>query len=92
MLALEVGNIMLIVNLFAGSLKLTFVWTAGIKRRNAGEFVWANSGKPLNYTNWMPDEIFGSNANDNCVRMYNSSGFQWGDCSCNYISTAVCKW
>lgn len=83
---------MLSVGLFTGSLNLSRVWTAAKKRRNAVEFIWTNSGIPVNYTKWVPGQPYSKTNIDLCVWLSGNNEYRWNDDSCKTSITAVCEW
>jgi hypothetical protein len=78
---------------FADSLNIMNVWTSATKWKDAQEFIWTNSGKPLSYTKWVPGQPYILLTGEVCVKMYREKEYQWGDDACTPNTvTAVCEW
>ncbi|KAK2139947.1 hypothetical protein LSH36_1546g00017, partial [Paralvinella palmiformis] len=70
------------------------IWTSAI--RSAGEgnnLYWPNSGKPLIYTNWHPNQPSVEANEYICLMMRKRFLYRWGDHRCRWdAGTALCEW
>lgn len=69
-------------------------WIAGQRQDMNKPFYWKlpnHLEKPLNYTNWAPNEPDGSGGDDACIDVFNHSGFQWREDPCSIQICPLCE-
>ena len=58
-----------------------------------GDFTYASDGKPIEYTNWNPNEprtgVLG--VSEDCVILKKSYGFKWNDAVCSLNMSFICE-
>ncbi|XP_062600821.1 perlucin-like protein [Saccostrea cucullata] len=66
------------------------IWTGGTDRNDEGSFIWENSKKALNYSNWGPGEPNDDSTSEDCLTLYFSGG-NWNDEKCHLERPFVCE-
>ena len=69
------------------------VWIGIDDKLQEGDFTYASDGKPIEYTNWNPNEprtgVLG--ISEDCVILKKSYGFKWNDAVCSLIMSFICE-
>uniref|UniRef100_A0A1A9WW81 C-type lectin domain-containing protein n=1 Tax=Glossina brevipalpis TaxID=37001 RepID=A0A1A9WW81_9MUSC len=67
-------------------------WLSGNDLASEGNFVWANTGQPMNYTLWSTGQPNHFKDNEHCVNLWVSGGlFTMNDLDCKRHNFFICE-
>ncbi|XP_041356441.1 perlucin-like [Gigantopelta aegis] len=68
-------------------------WIGANDQQVEGNFQWMSTGshKPVNYTNWYPDQPNNGKGEHNCVELRQQHGFRWNDWFCSDRRGFICE-
>ncbi|VDI69866.1 Hypothetical predicted protein [Mytilus galloprovincialis] len=67
-------------------------WIDGTDEIIKGYWVWASTGKPISFTNWVHNEPNNVHGNEDCLEIgnWNKVG-TWNDASCSVEDNFICE-
>ncbi|KAG8308988.1 hypothetical protein J6590_067425 [Homalodisca vitripennis] len=68
-------------------------WVSGINIDKNNTWMWATTGKPFTFTDWIDDQPDNWNGKEHCLMIYKKDlGHIWNDVNCLYIIHYICEY
>ena len=68
------------------------IWTSGTDVDVEGHFVWSETGKPLQYTNWRRNQPDNAGKKEDCLEICHDHQWKWNDHQCrDYKTFFICE-
>lgn len=75
-----------------GDTGIVSFWLDGSDSLIEGDWIWAESGQHMLYTNWYPGEPSNSrHGTDDCLVLYSPMAFGWDDQPCSRLNRFICE-
>ncbi|CAG2209280.1 unnamed protein product [Mytilus edulis] len=68
-----------------------FFWLDGTDKFSEGQWEWASTGEPLDYSNWFPGEPNNSNGQEDCLLTGGVYKTFWNDSPCSNQIKYICE-
>lgn len=65
-------------------------WVGGEDDLIEGEWTWAETDEPFDFTDWVPTQPDNSQGED-CLVLWQAASWEWNDLSCNTHSYYICE-
>lgn len=65
------------------------MWTSGNDLGQEGRFVWASTGQPLTYKNFLPNQPDNASGKEHCLELRH--GGLWNDSVCDIKQFFICQ-
>ncbi|XP_061177914.1 protein PIF-like [Saccostrea echinata] len=66
-------------------------WIGGTDVASEGSFVWSESGQPITYNNWGPNNPDNGGGNQHCLILFQPSDYKWHDTQCTNTNSYICE-